>query len=292
MENHISIVGGDSRITHLAKMYAEEGKTVFVYGQNQEKFKSSNNIRFCTSTQDAVQNSEIIISSLPFSKDGINVFAPFSENSIKIDELANELNNKKFFAGSIPESFYEQTLKNNVEIFDLMKQEDLTILNTIATAEGAISDIILNTSYNIHGSKVLILGFGRVSKVLAQKLKNLNADVTCAARKDKDFAWMQALGFGVLNINQFDNNLQNFDIIINTVPQMILDENKLNFVKKEVFILDLASKPGGVDQKKCEQLNLNFKWSLAIPGKVAPTTSAIYIKNTIDKIIKEGENNQ
>lgn len=291
MENHISIVGGDSRITHLAKMYAEEGRTVFAYGQNKKELTSFNNIKFCSSIQDAVQNSDIIISSIPFSKDGINVFSPFSENSIKMDELANELNNKKFFAGSIPDSFYEKTIKNNVEIFDLMKQEDLTILNTIATAEGAISDIILNTSYNIHGSKILILGFGRVSKVLAQKLKNLNADVTCAARKDEDFAWMQALGFKILNINKLDSNLKEFDVIINTVPQIILDENKLNFVKKDAFILDLASKPGGVDQKTCEQLHLNFKWSLAIPGKVAPTTSAIYIKNTIDKIIKKGENN-
>lgn len=290
MINSISIIGGDSRIIQLAKMYAEDGKEVFVYGQ-QSELNILKNIKNCSSLQEAVQNSEIVISSIPFSKDGINVFAPFCNENIKTLELANILKNKKFFAGSIPEIFYNQTSKNNVEIYDLMKEEDLTILNTIATAEGAISDIILNTSHNIHGSKILVLGFGRVSKVLAVKLKNLNAEVTCAARKDKDYAWMEVLGFNCLNINKLDGNLNSFDVIINTVPQMILDENKLSFVKEDVFILDLASKPGGVDGQKCKQLGLNFKWSLAIPGKVAPVTSAIYIKNTIDKILKKGENN-
>ena len=38
-----------------------------------------------------------------------------------------------------------------------------------------------------------------------------------------------------------------------------------------------------VNQKK--QNNLNYKWSLAIPGKVAPVSSAKYIKNIVYKIL-------
>ena len=33
--------------------------------------------------------------------------------------------------------------------------------------------------------------------------------------------------------------------------------------------------------------NLKFVWALSLPGRVAPTTSAEFIKNTIYNILKE-----
>ncbi|MBR3002625.1 MAG: dipicolinate synthase subunit DpsA [Clostridia bacterium] len=300
MSKEFAIIGGDARISYLAKMLSKSNDKVYVYGQNEhiiEEQKSSKlyeNLKeliFCNTLEEAVKSAEIIISSIPFSKDGINIYSPFSKEQIKIESLIQKLKNKTLFAGSISKEIAEQLEVNNVKVVDLMKQEDLTILNTIATAEGAISDIILNTETNIHGSKILILGFGRVAKVLAKKLAGLDAKVTCAARKEKDFAWMEALGFEKTNINNLGENLKKFDIIINTVPQMILEKNRLNNVKQDCLLLDLASKPGGIDQQACKELDLKFIWALAIPGKVAPITSAKYIKETIEKIIKEGADN-
>jgi dipicolinate synthase subunit A len=185
-----------------------------------------------------------------------------------------------------------------VQVVDLMKQEELTILNTIATAEGAISDIILNTDENICESKILILGFGRVAKVLALKLKALGAKVTCTARKYKDFAWMEAIGIQAKHsngdyawTNNLEKNLQEYDIVVNTVPHLILDESKLKYIKNGCLLIDLASKPGGIDQIACKNLGLKFMWSLAIPGKVSSKTSAKYIKETINRILKEGVEN-
>lgn len=293
MNNSFAIIGGDLRLINLAKIISKDNK-VYIYGQ--EKFKDflsiEKNLIICNSLEEAIKNSRIVISSIPFSKDGIDIYAPFSNNLIRINDLVDYLNDKIFFAGSIQEYFYQLVIDNkNLTIVDLMKEEDLTILNTIATAEGAISEIIQNTDINVHGGKILILGFGRVAKVLAKKLLALSAKVTCAARKDKDFAWMETLGLEKTNINNLGENLSKYDVIINTVPKLILDEDKLEYVQKDTLLIDLASKPGGIDQNACEKLGLKFIWALAIPGKVAPVTSAIYIKNTIYKILNKEEGN-
>lgn len=293
MNNSFAIIGGDLRLINLAKIISKDNK-VYIYGQEKfEDFLSiEKNLIICNSLEEAIKNSRIVISSIPFSKDGIDIYAPFSNNLIRINDLVEYLNDKIFFAGSIQEYFYQLVIDNkNLTIVDLMKEEDLTILNTIATAEGAISEIIQNTDINVHGGKILILGFGRVAKVLAKKLLALSAKVTCAARKDKDFAWMEALGLEKTNINNLGDNLRQYDVIINTVPKLILDKNRLQNVRKDTLLIDLASKPGGIDQTACKELGLKSIWALAIPGKVAPVTSAIYIKNTIYKILKKEEDN-
>ena len=133
----------------------------------------------------------------------------------------------------------------------------------------------------------MILGFGRIGKVLARKLAGLSAKVTCAARKDEDLAWIQAYGHKATNINTIDENLRQYDIIINTVPHMILNQERLQYLKDDCLLIDLASNPGGIDKKAVKDKKLKFVWALSLPGKVAPTTSAEFIKDTIYNIVKE-----
>lgn len=241
----------------------------------------------CNKLQETVKKSEIVIGPIPFSSNGKDINAPFSDNVISIRELMHILNAKILIAGSITPDVYDLANDEYIEIIDIMKREELAVLNTISTAEGTIEIIIANTNKIIHGSKVLILGFGRIGKVLARKLAGLSAKVTCAARKDEDLAWIEAYGHKSLNINNLGENLRPFDIIINTVPHIILTEQKLEYVKKETLLIDLASNPGGIDKKAIKDRNLKFVWALSLPGKVAPTTSAEFIKNTIYNILRE-----
>ena len=168
-----------------------------------------------------------------------------------------------------------------------MKREELAVLNTISTAEGAIQIAIENTNKILHGSKVLVLGFGRIGKVLARKLAGLSVKVTCAARKDEDLAWIKAYGHMSTNINALGENLSEYDIIINTVPHLILNEERLQYVKQDTLLIDLASNPGGIDKKVAKDKNIKLIWALALPGKVAPVTTAEFIKDTIYNILKE-----
>lgn len=283
-----AIIGGDLRTIKLAVMLAKEQNQVYVYGlEKAEELKNIKNIEQCESIKKAIQEVEIVIGPIPFSSNGKTINMPFSDKEISIREMMHVINAKVLIAGGITPEVYEMANDEYIEIIDIMKREELAVLNTIATAEGTIQVAIENTNKIIHGSEILILGFGRIGKVLARKLAGLSAKVTCAARKDEDLAWIQAYGHKATNINSLGENLKLYDIIINTVPHIILNEERLKYIKKDCLLIDLASNPGGIDKKSVKDNKLKFVWALSLPGKVAPITTAEFIKDTIYNIIKE-----
>lgn len=288
MIKEFAIIGGDLRTIKLAKILAKEGNMVYTYGlEKAEELKENKNIIFCEKLIEAVKKVQVVIGPIPFSSDGININMPFSEGKLSVREFMHNLNAKILIAGTIAPNVYELANDEYIEIVDIMKREELAVLNTIATAEGTIQVAIENTNKIIHGSEILILGFGRIGKVLARKLAGLSAKVTCAARKDEDLAWIQAYGHKATNINSLGENLKLYDIIINTVPHIILNEERLKYIKKDCLLIDLASNPGGIDKKAVKDNKLKFVWALSLPGKVAPITTAEFIKDTIYNIIKE-----
>ena len=117
-------------------------------------------------------------------------------------------------------------------------------------------------------------------------MEGLSCRVTCSARKKEDFAWIKSYGYDCIDTNLLGENLSQFDIIINTVPHLILDKKRLEYVKKDSLLIDLASKPGGIDLENAKERGIKTVWALALPGKVAPETSAEFIKDTIYNILK------
>ena len=288
MNTSFAVIGGDLRIVKLAKMLADDGNKVYTYGlENAKELNENENIIMCEKLYEVVKNTEIVIGPIPFSSNGKDINTPFGEKNISIRELMHVINAKILIAGTIAPEVYDLANDEYIEIIDIMKREELAVLNTISTAEGTIEIIIENTNKIIHGSKVLILGFGRIGKVLARKLAGLSAKVTCAARKDEDLAWIKAYGHIGTNINSIGENLAEYDIIINTVPHLILTEERIKYIKEDCLLVDLASNPGGIDKKAAKDKNLKLIWALALPGKVAPVTTAEFIKDTVYNILKE-----
>lgn len=289
MSKNFAVIGGDLRMIKLAQMLAKDGNTIYTYGlEKAEELKGKPNIIFTEKLSKAIpENVEIVIGPIPFTSNGRTINAPFSDKEISVRELIHYLNAKILIAGSLTPEIYEMIDDEYIEMIDIMKREELAVLNTIATAEGAIEIAISNTNKIIHGSKVLILGFGRIGKVLARKLAGLSAKVTCAARKDEDLAWIRAYGHMETNINFLGKNLSEYDIIMNTVPHQILTEERIKYVKEDCLLIDLASNPGGIDKRSAKNRNLKLVWALALPGKVAPVTTGEFIKDTIYNILKE-----
>lgn len=289
MGTNIAVIGGDLRIIKLVNMLAKDGNIVYTYGiEKAEELKDKPNIIFCDKLSKAIREDvEIVIGPIPFSSNGKDINSPFSDKEISIRELMHYLNAKILIAGSITPEIYDMANDEYIEIIDIMKREELAVLNTISTAEGAIEIAISNTNKILHGSEVLILGFGRIGKVLARKMAGLSAIVTCAARKDEDLAWIKAYGYKAININSIGENLAQYDIIMNTVPNLILTQERLQYVNEDCLLIDLASNPGGIDKKEAKDRKLKLIWALALPGKVAPITTAEFIKDTIYNILRE-----
>ena len=289
MNTDYAIIGGDLRIVKLARMMAAEGDIIHTFGlEKAEELNKCNNIIFYNSLRSAIESANVVIAPIPFSKNGVELNTLYSNEKILIQELLDNVKYKKLIAGSIKQEIYDIAEVNHIQIFDIMKSEDVAILNAISTAEGAIELIFSNTQKTLHGSNVLILGFGRLGKVLAKKLYGLSAKVTCAVRKNEDFAWIKAYGYEYTNINNLSENLINYDIIINTVPALILNILRLQKLRKNCLLIDLASNPGGIDFEGAKELGIKCIWALALPGKVAPVTTAEIIRDSIYNIVKSG----
>ena len=281
MKKKYLILGGDLRNIKLAEMLTNENNKVLSYGlEKSEEIQENRLIDKIPNLQSAIEKVDIIVAPTPFSSNGETINSPYAKEEIKIEQLFKSNKQKILIAGGIKERIKEQLEEKYLKVIDVMKREELAILNTIATAEGTIKVAIENTDKILQGSKVLILGFGRVAKIVASKFSLLSTKVTCAARKTTDLAWIEAYGYNSININEMLFELNDFDIIINTVPEIIIKEKELKHMKPDVLLIDLASKPGGIESKKAIQMGLKYIWALAIPRK-----SCTYI---ICRIYKRG----
>ena len=287
MEKAISIVGGDLRIVRLIEMLIEDGYKVYTYGLEMSEELLQMDIEMCSTVEEAVSYSKVVIGPIPLSSDRKNVSTPFSKVKLPLEEFLKALKDKKLIAGNILEFFREQLEKEQISYIDLIKREEFAVLNAIATAEGTLQIAMEETQKTVHGSKVLVMGFGRIGKILAKMLDGIGAKVSCEARKDDDIAWIKAYGFEPIHLNELNENLSKFDIIINTIPFQILNEERLNLVKKDVVLIDLASNPGGVDRRIAKEKELKLIWALSLPGKVAPITSAEFIKEVLYHVLEE-----
>lgn len=283
---NISIIGGDLRIVKLVDMLNADGYNVYTYGLEQANI---DDIQKCKSIEEVSEKSDIIVSSIPFTSDGVNVNTPFSKNKISIEEVAKYIKGKTFIAGRIEEELYQKF--SETKVIDLLKREELTVLNTIATAEGTIQIAMEESTKTLHGSKILVMGFGRVSKILSNMLKGIGTEVYCETRTTVNCAWIKAYGYNPILLDELDEELNKFDVIINTIPHIILNKERLKKVKKDCIIIDIASNPGGVDRNSAKELGIKMIWALSLPGRVAPITSAEFIKETLENIIKDLKNN-
>ena len=161
------------------------------------------------------------------------------------------------------------------------------IKNAVPTAEGAIEIAMCETAITLNDSKCLVIGYGRIGKVLAKLLQSLGSDVYVSARKYSDLAWIDVNGYKSVHNDNLKSVANNFDVIFNTAPALILDEDILKTISSDCVVIDLASKPGGVDFEKARDLGLKVIWALSLPGKCAPLSSGKIIKETILNILHE-----
>lgn len=288
MEKSISVIGGDLRSLKLIELLEKDGLNVYTYGfELAEEISNNSKIKKCKDLKTALGKSKVVIGPIPFSSDRQNLLTPFSEEKISISDFLDNIEGKIVIGGNFSEEIRKKFESKNVEYIDLIKREEFSVLNAISTAEGTIEIMIRETQRTIHGSKILVMGFGRVGKVLADKLAGIGADVYCEARKNEDIAWIKTYGYKPVKLSELNNYLSQFEIIVNTIPFQILDDKRLDFVKQDAVLIDLASNPGGIDRNAAKKKKIKLIWALSLPGKVAPITSAEFIKETLDNVLKE-----
>lgn len=291
INNTFCIIGGDLRQLYCAKAIFNDGYSVYV--SCFEKYKLSLPFEMLD-IKSAVKKSDTVILPLPVTKNGVTLNAPFGESDIMLDaSFARACLGKRIFCGMKERLLSTSSLWNPSVVFDYSKREEFAVMNAVPTSEGAIECAMREYAGTINGSHCLVIGYGRIGKVLSDMLNGLGARVSVSARSKSDMAYIQAKGFNFLNTNELSAIPQGhavFDLIFNTVPFMILDSHTLTRVVPngaDTIIIDLASLPGGVDFDACERMGIRAVRALSLPGRVAPKAAGEIIKNAVYNITEE-----
>lgn len=172
-----------------------------------------------------------------------------------------------------------------INVLNLLSSERFAQANAWPTAEGAIRVALERTERTLKGSQCTVLGYGRIGKDLVKLLKAFGAEVIATARRKEQLEDIAALGVVSVHTNNILEACRDSQFIFNTIPNVLLTEDKLRGLRRDVVIIDLASSPFGVDFNAAARLKLDAQPYQSLPGRMFPRTAAEIIQNCIKEFL-------
>ncbi len=274
----IAIIGGDKRTLYAGRLLEENGFDCQWYGFNDEICECWD-IKCVPTARDAISRAKAILLPLPWEKEGA-INAPLSEKKIKASEVFSYIErNSLVLGGMLPQ--------RNENTIDYSQREDFLLYNAVTTSEGAIALAISETDFSIFGANITVIGYGRIGGYLAGCLRSLGANVTVISRSLKSRALAETHFINAVGFDLCEAPLREADIIFNTVPHRIIGKRELGWMKKDSLIIDLASLPGGVDERDCQNTGIRLIRALGLPAKASPKTAGETVFRTVLSILYE-----
>lgn len=244
-----AVIGGDYRSIAAANYLSGLGFCVYVFAFDK-KYRFEPDIIRAETLSEAVSTADCILLPLPCSSDKERLNTPLYDKTVLLDDLFSILHAEQIiFAGKTDEALRDRLKKSGLLCHDYAEREDFAVLNAVPTAEGAIEIALHELPVTMSGVQCLVTGFGRIAKVLSHRLLALGARVTVSARRSSDRTWCKVYGYTPLDIKALPESAGAFQVVFNTVPNLILDREFLSRLSANSLIIDLASKPGGADEK-------------------------------------------
>lgn len=264
---------GDLRSVYMANNLSRRF-AVNTYNIESNKL---NNCNVVNTPEEFFRKSDVIIPPVSL----------FINNENEVETFCQLVTYRNFvFGGCFPEKLVTYFKENNIKYCDYMNNEDFVLYNTISTAEGVLAIAISETDINLNESNVLVIGYGRCAKTLIRKLQNLSKSVCITARKESDVFSAKLNSFDGFILSEMSGRIGKYNIIINTVPAMVLGRDILCKITSDTLIIDIASKPGGVDYDYCDKHNIKAIHALSLPGKYAPRSTAGFLCNMLLRELK------
>lgn len=170
-------------------------------------------------------------------------------------------------------------------LIDLSTYEPFVVKNAVLTAEGAIAEAIINSQRAIWSSRCIVTGFGRVGRVLVDRLLSLGAAVTVCSADAAERSWAMAAGGRAVPLAELASVLPGADFVFNTIPARVIKSESLRACSPATMLVDLASPPGGFDREALQALGLTYRWSLGIPGRITPRTAGQIVAESVNELI-------
>ncbi len=271
--SELLFIGGDKRRLYTEKYLISKGYKTVSYEENPDLFfKKLKN-----------EKSAVIL-PLPFTRDGENLNIPESSEKISIKEFLSYLKKgDKVVGGLLTKDFLAELSKIGAVGCEYYC-EDLILENAELTAD-AVFTVFSENDIDIFSKKTALLGFGRTAKALAVRLSQKGIDFSVVARSKSAENDAVSMNYDFVKLNSFTEEIQEFDIILNTVPALILDENLLRKAKNNVTVVDIASAPFGIEKSVAEKYNVKLIRALGLPGKYYPEKAGELIAKKAESLL-------
>lgn len=261
-------IGGDERMLHAADFIRKRGFETALFALGGEP-----------GDPDDVHSADWAVLPVPPTRDGF-LNAPMYRGKIELQTVMNEFCGKTIFAPTLPGDI-------KGEYVDYSVRREFLTGNARLTAQGALGCILQNVKKPLQGMKILLLGWGNVARACHEVLSPLGCDITAAARRKSVISEANWAGRTAVSFEEAWGNTDGFDAVINTVPARVLTRKRLENLRKDCYILELASAPWGADPADIEALGIKYEIAGGLPGKAAPEAAGQIIAGTILNIITE-----
>ncbi len=281
----IAVLGGDDRELILIAELVTLGATVTVVGFPREKIKHG---AFISKTvEDGLSGTEVAILPMPGTDRDGRIRAIYSEERLMLTEKALQGMAKAamLIIGSARPFLKEWTDKTGITLIEIGEMDEVAILNSIPTAEGAIQISMQEMKTTIHGSRSMVLGFGRVGMTLGRTLKAMGAEVAVVSDNEGEMARAYEMGCQRVPLCYLADNLNRVDVIFNTIPACVLTREVLRRMGPETLIIDLATTPGGTDFGAANEYGIKALLAPGLPGKVAPIMAGRVLAEVVPRLI-------
>ncbi|MCK4260528.1 MAG: dipicolinate synthase subunit DpsA [Halanaerobiales bacterium] len=281
----VGILGGDKRESVMMECLLQEGAELKVLGDPGGNL--TDQVQVVLKLEDLIKDVDVIVAPMSGTDAQGMIKARFINEPIYLDENFFTLVDKNVpvLIGMANTKVRSRAKEARVKLHLIGKREDVAILNAIPTAEGAIQVAMEELQITIHGCKSLVMGLGKCGLSLAWRLRALGSETYGVTRSKEAIAKAQDLGIHTLTYDEMEDCLLEFDLIYNTVPAMVLPEDRLRLLRRDTLIIDLASAPGGTDFEVAKKFNIRALLSLGLPGKVAPQTSGLILGRIVPEMI-------
>ena len=191
------------------------------------------------------------------------------------------------FSAMADENFITKVHDAELNHYDFYKREELIILNASLTAQAVLELVLINSNVSLSDLKILVTGYGKTGEAIAEILMSNKVSVTVAARKIKDRARAETKNIRAISFTEIKNYSNEFDFVINTVPETVIGKNLLSTFNEDCVFLEVASKPYGIDINEAEKQNKKIIIASSLPGKYVARSAGEVIAKTIINMIKE-----
>lgn len=288
----IALLGGDERQIYMARILAQHGWHVCVWGlgESSDRVCPAQTVR---TPEEALKDARVIVLPMPASIDGIRVNCPLDrDSSLRFSALLEMWHGELLLGGKLPPVLQSCAKEGGACLIDYYDDENLQLKNALPTAEGALAIAMRELPVMLDGIHAAVIGYGRIGKVLADKLSALGAHVYLYARKPLDLtrAALRHLTPLRLSVDGGRSSLEHLPrdcrVIFNTVPYLLFTREVLEMLPTNCLYIDLASAPGGIDWAAAKELGIKTVWGTALPGKCVPESAGQILAETIELILE------